>query len=190
MSTIIDGIDYGPLFGLIGRWEGDRGLDVSPDPEEPNGIERNPFTETIIYDAVGDVENAQEQILAVVRYHQVVTRKSTGLVFHDQVGHWMYDKATGVIMHSLSIPRGVCLLAGGKATSVDGVTTLSVEARLGSADFGVVQSPFMRDKASTDAFEMRVNIDGDNMNYNEVTYLTIYGKKFDHRDKSVLTKVS
>ena len=26
-------IDYGPLAGLIGTWKGDKGMDVSPEPE-------------------------------------------------------------------------------------------------------------------------------------------------------------
>ena len=33
MSTIIDGVDYGPLHKLIGSWRGEKGLDVSPDPD-------------------------------------------------------------------------------------------------------------------------------------------------------------
>jgi hypothetical protein len=31
-GTTIDGVDYGPLFGLAGTWRGDKGMDVAPDP--------------------------------------------------------------------------------------------------------------------------------------------------------------
>ncbi len=31
MNNSIDGIDYGPLGQLLGRWIGERGLDVAPD---------------------------------------------------------------------------------------------------------------------------------------------------------------
>ena len=68
-----DAVDYGPLTGLIGTWKGDKGMDISP---EPGGTEENPYFETIAFEAAGDVKNAEEQTLAIVRYHQVVTRKS------------------------------------------------------------------------------------------------------------------
>ena len=47
--------------------------------------------ETITFEAAGDVTNAERQTLAVVRYHQVVRRKSNDEVFHDQVGYWTWD---------------------------------------------------------------------------------------------------
>ena len=50
--TIIDGIDYGPLAALIGTWKGDKGVDRAP---ESDGEERNPFYETITFEAAGDV---------------------------------------------------------------------------------------------------------------------------------------
>ena len=68
-----DGVDYGPLAGLVGTWKGDKGMDISP---EPDGTEENPYYETIEFDAAGDVTNAESQTLAIVRYHQVVKRKS------------------------------------------------------------------------------------------------------------------
>ena len=33
-------IDYGPLALLIGTWEGDKGVDIAP---EPDGTENNPY---------------------------------------------------------------------------------------------------------------------------------------------------
>ena len=63
--TIIDGINYGPLAALVGTWEGDKGIDRAPEPE---GEERNPYYETIVFEAAGDVTNAEQQILSVVRY--------------------------------------------------------------------------------------------------------------------------
>ena len=54
-------IDYGPLAALIGTWQGDKGMDVSP---EPDGIEENPYYETIVFEAAGDVTNAEAQTLA------------------------------------------------------------------------------------------------------------------------------
>jgi hypothetical protein len=43
-------IDYGPLAGLIGTWNGDKGMDVAPEPE---GVERAPYFETTSLEIYG-----------------------------------------------------------------------------------------------------------------------------------------
>ncbi len=182
-------IDYGPLAGLIGTWQGNRGLDVSPEPND--GTEINPYYETITFEVAGDVDNAETQKLVVIRYHQVVQRKSNDEVFHDQVGHWMWDAKAGVVMQSLAIPRGVCLVAGGKAETVKdeiGSIVLSVAAKLGDPDWGIVESPFMRDNASTLEYRHEMIISPDRLSYDQTTVLDIYGRRFDHTDESVLTR--
>ncbi len=180
-------IDYGPLRGLVGVWTGDKGMDISP---EPDGTEKNPYFETITFVAAGDVTNAESQTLAIVRYHQVVSRKSDGGIFHDEIGYWLWDSATGVVMHSLAIPRAVCVLAGGKA-EVDGETTkIAVTAKSGDPDWGIVQSPFMRDNARTVEFRHNVEVASGRLSYHETSVLEIYGKRFEHTDENVLTPAS
>jgi len=179
--------DYGPLTGLIGTWKGNKGLDIAPDPD---GTEENPYYETIVFEAAGDVDNAEEQNLTIVRYHQVVSRKSNGEVFHDQTGYWTWDAATGVVVQSLTIPRNMCVLAGG-SSSVDSeseAVTLKVAARKGDPDWGIIESPFMRDNASTLAYEHTLTVDGDRMSYSEVTHLKIYGREFEHTDENQLVR--
>lgn len=186
MSDVND-VDYGPLTGLIGTWEGDKGMDVSP---EPDGTEENPYYETITFEAAGDVTNAESQTLAVVRYHQVVSRKSNDQVFHDQIGYWLWDSATKTIVQSVNIPRAVAVLAGGTFTGnakADEVV-LEVRAKRGDDDWGIIQSPFMRDKASTEAFEHKITVGGDRLSYAETTYLQIYGRRFDHTDQNELRR--
>jgi len=181
-------LDFGPLAGLIGTWKGDKGLDVAP---EPDGSEESPYYETIVFEAVGDAKNAESQVLLVVRYLQIVRRKSDDAVFHDQTGYWMWDAATGVVAQSLTIPRAVCVLAGGKHSGpVDPgkSVTLKVHAKLGDPDWGVVQSPFMRDNASTLEFTHELTVDGDRLSYFETTLLDIYGKTFEHTDTNELTR--
>jgi len=187
MSTVIDGIEYGPLAALAGTWSGDKGLDVAP---EEDGTEENPFYESILYEAIGDVTNAGKQTLAVLRYHQIVTRKSDGQVFHNETGYWSYDAATGTVMHSLTIPRGLALLAGGQYQPGGDSVVLEVKAKAGDADWGIAQSPFMRDNAKTTAFEHRIEVNGNEMSYKETTFLEIYGRSFDHIDSNTLTKDS
>jgi hypothetical protein len=187
-DTVIEGVDYGPLACLIGTWKGAEGMDVAP---EPDGDEHNPYYETLTFVAAGDVTNAEEQTLAVVRYHQVVSRKSNDQVFHDQVGYWLWDAATGVVMQTLTIPRGVSLVAGGSAV-VDGsgMTVIKVAAGAGHDEWGISQSPFMASKAKTVAFEHEVWVGGQKLEYSETTYLDIYGKeRYAHTDGAVLWPV-
>ena len=47
-STVINDIDYGPLAGLVGKWQGDKGMDIAPDPDMAK--EENPYFETITFD--------------------------------------------------------------------------------------------------------------------------------------------
>lgn len=84
-----DSVDFGPLEAMIGTWEGDKGLDVAPLPGSQH--DDSPYFETIVVERVGDVENAKQQTLAIVCYHQVVKRQSNGEIFHDEVGYWMWD---------------------------------------------------------------------------------------------------
>lgn len=186
-STVIDGVDYGPLAQLAGTWKGDKGVDKAP---EPDGEERNLFYETILFEPIGGPTNAEKQTLSVLRYHQIVSRKSNDEVFHNETGYWMYDAATGVIMQSLTIPRGVALLAGGKAeVNADGETLIEVKASDGNNDWGIVQSPFMRDNARTVSFSHNITVKGDDMRYSESTVLDIYGKEgYDHTDINRLTR--
>ena len=179
-------VDYGPLAALIGVWKGDKGTDIAPEPE---GTEVNPYLETLSFSAIGDVTNAGTQTLAVLHYRQIVRRKSDQQVFHDESGYWMWDAASQTIMHSLTIPRGVCILAGGHAPSAsDKCITLEVAAAADHPDWHIIQSPFMREKACTTAFRHHITVDGNTLHYVETTMLDIYGKAFEHRDENTLTR--
>ena len=79
-ANIINGVNYGPLAALVGTWKGDKGNDLSP---ELDGEEDTPYYETLKFEAIGDVTNAGSQTLSVLRYHQVVRKKSDNQVFHD-----------------------------------------------------------------------------------------------------------
>ena len=76
-------IDYGPLSELIGVWEGNKGMDIAP---EPDGTEENPYYETITFTEGGSLSNAESQVLSVVYYRQIVKRKSNDEVFMTKQG--------------------------------------------------------------------------------------------------------
>jgi len=190
-QTTIDGINYGPLAALVGTWRGDKGVDRAP---EPDGEERNPYYETIRFETAGDVTNAEQQTLSVVRYHQVVSRKSNDKVFHDQVGYWLWDPADDTIVETFTIPRGVAVVAGGKLGEPADLAqelVFEVAADANSPEFGIVQAPFMFKQAKTTAFTHSLTVKGDEMRYTESTILDIYDKtSYDHKDVNTLRRVS
>jgi len=185
-TTTIDGIDYGPLAALIGVWKGDKGVDRAP---EPDAEERNPYYETIIFEAAGDVTNAERQTLSVVRYHQVVSRKSNDKVFHDQVGYWLWDPSDDTIVETFTIPRAVAVVAEGKlAAPVDLSQELVFE--VAAQQNAIAQAAFMFQQAKTTAFTHRMTVRGDEMSYTESTILDIYEKhSYDHKDLNTLHRV-
>lgn len=184
MSTQ-DVVDYGPLTGLIGTWEGERGMDLAP---EPDSDEMTPYFETLVFEAIGGPTNAGEQILAVLRYHQVVSRKENGEVFHDEIGYWIWDAGRNTIMHSLAIPRGVTVVASGTPASDGDDIVLSVDTADGGGE--IAQGAFMNEKARTTRFHHKIVLAGDTLSYEETTVLDIYGRTMNHTDANTLTRQS
>jgi hypothetical protein len=181
-------VDYGPLRELIGVWKGDKGLDVAPDPD---GAENNPYYETITFTPADDVTNAESQLLTAIHYRQIVQRKSNDKVFHDETGYWMWDADAGIIMHSLTIPRAVSVLAGGVYNGEktdDGSVILDVYAKLDDKDWQIIQSPFMQRNARTTEFRHRVTVGNGKLCYSETTIVEIFGKVFEHTDRNELTR--
>lgn len=186
MSNIID-IDYGPLTELIGVWKGDKGLDIAPEPE---GAENNLYYETITFSAVGDVTNAETQTLAVVHYRQIVQRKSNDKVFHDETGYWLWDADAEIIMLSLTIPRGVSVLAGGNhhgKRTTDSDFILEVSAGQ-NKNWQIIQSPFMQDNARTKEFYRQITVGNGQLSYSQKIIVDIYGKIFEHTDINELIR--
>lgn len=70
----------------------------------------------------------------------------------------------------------------------DGDLIIEVSAGLEDKDWGVIQSPFMRDNAKTTGFSQRIKVGNGKMTYSETTMLEIYGRTFEHTDENVLIK--
>lgn len=176
---------FGILAHLIGTWEGDKGLDVSP---EKVGEEKSPYYETLTIEPVGDATNAGEQTLMVLTYKQVVSRIADGKVFHHQIGYWYWDKSNNDILYSLTIPRAVSVLARGKAQSKGNRHEFTVQASAHDKNYGIIESAFMTTKASTRGFAMDLALEGETMQYTMKTNLHIYGRDFLHTDINTLTR--
>lgn len=183
-----DGLaNLGPLARLAGVWEGRVGVDINP---KAAGPERRAFYERIEMQPIDPQANGP-QLLYGLRYHVHILASDEDATFHDQIGYWLYEPATGLIMQTLAIPRGQVALAGGRA-SEDG-TTIVVEAKRGSTEFGIASSAFLEAAFRTDAyrFEITFNPDG-TWSYLSDTMLKVKGQDelFRHRDRNTLTKVA
>lgn len=177
-----------PLTGLIGTWKGNKGIDLAPKPDED---ENNPYYETLIIEPVDtDIENAEEQELTTVRYHQEVREIANDKISHSESGYWIWDINEQSIMCAFSIPRGVSMVCGGtyKAGENDGLT-FEVHAGGDYEDWQIAQSPFMKQKATTLAFTRTFKLQGNTLSYAQETTVEIYNKTFAHHDSNTLTKV-
>jgi hypothetical protein len=110
--------------------------------------------------------------------------------YHDQVGYWLWEPATGTLMHSLTIPRGQVVLAGGRATT--DATTFEVTAERGATEYGICSGPFLEYAFRTDSFRIQVTCHPDGTwSYEEDTVLVVRGQAtpFHHTDRNTLTRV-
>jgi hypothetical protein len=55
-------------------------------------------------------------------------------------------------------------------------------------DWGVIQSPFMRDNARTIDYRHKVTVGGGKMTYEQTMNLEIYGRTFEHTDRNDLVR--
>ena len=182
---VIDGLDYGPLCGLIGTWKSDPngGVDVAPGQTGSTVgtgcLAVSPYYETITYTPAGGAVNASEQHLAALYYRQQVFAKSDNKQFHDQTGYLIYDKKAQKVYDTFCIPRGVCVVAEG----APGTTmTLKTQSK------GVAETQFMLKTDRTEAFSVTFTLSGNTLKYDQKTDLQVYGKPFSHTDSSSTLK--
>jgi len=184
MNTV-DETNYGPLTKLIGTWVGDKGEDIAP---EPNGTEENSYKDTLTFKGVGETENAESQLLSVVHYTQEVRRTTNGNQIHHETGYWLWEQGSDTVMHSLTIPRGMCVLASGSFEQASEQDILNVSAAIDEQDWQIIQSPFMTKNAKLKSYLQQVKVSEDELSYSQTMMLDIYGKEFEHTDNSVLKK--
>lgn len=178
--------NLGPLARLAGVWEGRRGIDLNPKAEGP---ERREYLERIEMQPIDPQANGP-QLLRGLRYHIHINTPEEDITFHDQVGYWLWDAATGLVMQSLTIPRGQAVLAGGGAKP-DG-SGLIVSARRGDTEYGIVSTAFLEYAFRTDSYTLDVTFNADgSWSYISDTMLAVRGQAepFRHRDRNTLVKV-
>jgi hypothetical protein len=93
--------NLGPLTGMAGIWTSARGEDVHP---TAGGSEQQIFIERYELQPI-DPQTNGPQLLYGLRYHTHIVKPDSVETFHDQVGYWLWEPATGTVFYTLSIPR-------------------------------------------------------------------------------------
>lgn len=179
--------NLGPLAPLAGTWEGEPGTDLHPVAE---GGEEEPYRERIVFEVIDPQPNGP-QLLYGLRYHVHVNKLDEPLTFHDQVGYWLWEPATGALLQTVAIPRGLVAQAAGTAAA--DARRFTVKAVLGSPTAGIVSAPFLHQNFRTLEYQITVTVNGDGtIGYEQDTVLQVDGRPepFHHTDRNRLRRVA
>jgi len=179
--------NLGPLRPLAGVWEGAKGLDVNP---KAAGPERAQFIERIELQPIDPQANGP-QLFYGLRYHTRIIKPDEAPTYHEQVGYWLWEPATGLILQTLAIPRGQVAMASGQAAP--DATTFRLSAKRGETDYGICSTTFLEQAFRTLSYDIQVTILPDGRwSYFETTMLMVRGQPepFPHEDSNTLTRVS
>jgi len=180
--------ELGPLAGLVGIWEGDKGTDKAPDDDRVS-TETNEFRERMTFDPTGLVEN-HSQSLYGLRYTTTAWRLGEEDPFHEELGYWLWDADAKQVLRCFMVPRGVTVIAGGTAEAE--ASSFELAAEVGSETYGICSNRFLDREFKTVRYELCFEKRGaDTIHYREDTVLQIRGLDdlFHHTDENTLTRV-
>ncbi|MDO5631709.1 MAG: heme-binding beta-barrel domain-containing protein [Paracoccus sp. (in: a-proteobacteria)] len=177
--------NLGPLRPLAGTWQTATGQDTSP---KADGPQQKPYTETITMQPI-DPQTNGPQLFYGLRYHIHITTPGEAATFHDQVGYWLWEPATGLILQTLAIPRGQSLLAAGKAAA--DARSFAVEARRGEVTYGITTNEYLDQAFRTERYRIAITCHDDaSWSYQIETDLIVQGKPFNHHDTNRLYRIA
>jgi hypothetical protein len=178
--------NLGPLSGMAGIWQGTRGLDVKPKAEGPK---KQAFVERIELQPI-DPQTNGPQLFYGLRYHTHIVKPDQVKTYHDQVGYWLWEPATGAVIHTLTIPRGQTAMAGGTAAA--DAKEFELVATRGIETYGICSNPFLEYAFKTVEFRIHVKVNADGTwSYEQDTVMMIRGQEepFHHTDRNTLSKI-
>jgi len=179
--------NLGPLRRLAGIWEGQRGVDINP---KADGPETRDYLERIEMQPIDPQANGP-QLFYGLRYHVHINTPEEDITFHDQVGYWLYEPATGLILQTIAIPRGQIAIAAGHAKPDD--KTLVVKAERGQTEYGICSTTFLEQAFRTDSYQLDMTFHDDgSWSYVSDIMLMVKGRDepFLHRDRNRLVKIA
>ena len=179
--------NLGPLAAMAGVWTGERGLDVKP---KADGARKQAYVDRIELQPI-DPQTNGPQLLYGLRYHQHVVKPEQTKTYHDQVGYWLWEPATGTIIQTLTIPRAQTAMAVGRAAA--NAKQFELVAKLDDKSFGICSAPFLDHAFKTTEYRIAITINSDGTwSYEQDTVLMIRGaaEPFHHTDRNTLTKIA
>ncbi len=179
--------NLGPLSRMAGIWEGARGLDIKPKADGPR---KQAFVERIELQPIDPVTNGP-QLFYGLRYLIMITKPEQVKTYHEQVGYWLWEPATGTVIQTLAIPRGQIAMASG-SVSPD-AASFELLARRDSDTYGIRSNPFLEYGFQTVEYRIKVSFNDDgSWGYEEDTVMLIRGQDepFHHLDRNLLTRVA
>ena len=176
--------NLGPLGPLAGTWEG-AGIDRHP---VATGSKTEAYRERIVFEVI-DPQTNGPQLLYGLRYHAHINNDEL-LTFHDQVGYWLWEPATGTILQTVAIPRGQVAMARG--TAERDARTFAVTATLGSPTAGIISGRFLDENFRTLEYTITITVNADSFTYEQDTVLLVAGRPepFHHTDRNTLRRVA
>lgn len=181
--------EWGPLAALAGTWEGDSGIDTAYSNSLGEVIE-TPYRERAEFKPFGPVENGR-QVLYGLDYRSAMWRGSEDDPFHTEVGYWLWDAATTEVTRCFVVPRGVTVLAGGRAEA--DATAFTLRATAGDETYGISSNQYLTDAAPSLRYEANIALDADGVfSYAESTILRLraLGRELDHSDRNTLRRIT
>jgi hypothetical protein len=179
--------NLGPLRRMAGVWEGRKGVDLNP---KADGPERREYIERIELQPIDPQANGP-QLFYGLRYHIHILATDEDATFHDQVGYWLWEPATGLVLQTVAIPRGQVAIASGQA-AVE-ATAMVLSAERGQTEYGICSTAFLEYAFRTDSYRIEVTFEADgSWSYVSDTMLTVRGRTepFRHRDRNTLTRIA
>lgn len=188
MLTMDDLDKLGPLQGLVGEWEGAKGLDVSYHHEEEETGE-TVYLEKVTMNPFGPVDNGSQSLYGL-DYRMASWRNDEEDPFHTEVGYWLWDADAGQVMRAFMVPRGTVVLAGADAAADS--REFTVTADLGSETWGVLENPYLNQNASTVRYEVKITVGDGEWSYESDTVLRMkeFEDLYHHTDGNTLRRVS
>lgn len=181
---------YGPLQFLIGSWNNGSsfsGENTAPAPDR--STEHTKFRQETHFTPIKDVNN-HEQTLHALQYRTTAWEEGSDEPFHEENGYWLWDPNEEQVMKCFTIPRGMSVLAGGRAKDAD--YTFSLSAELGSQTYGICSNKFLDKEFKTVRYDLTITkIDENTFSYDENTQIQIKGREklFDHIEKNTMSRI-
>jgi hypothetical protein len=179
--------EWGPLAGLAGEWEGEGGLD-SAFAHASNQVLSTPYLEKLTLKPFGPVDNGSQHLYGL-DYRTAMWRGDEENPFHTEVGYWLWDAATGEIVRGFVVPRGITVLAGGRADA--DARQFTLQATQGAPQYVIGENQYLAKAASSLSYEVTITVGDDTWSYDEVTMLQMreFDKPFAHTDRNTLRRV-